>query len=1132
MASVYTNDLRLEEIGSGEQSGTWGDTTNTNLELIAEAFSFGTEAITTNADTHTTTIADGSTDPGRSIYLKYTGTLDSACTITLGPNTVSKVWFIENATSGSQNIIISQGSGANVTIGNGAVKMVYSDGAGSGAAVVDALVDLDLTGTTTIAAANISGDLDVDGTTNLDVVDIDGAVDMASTLGVSGVLTANAGVKVDNITIDGTEIDLSSGSLTIDVAGAIELDSDTGVIDFDDDTLNFGRIENSSSDFKLESRVQDKDIIFTGNDGGSGITALTLDMSEAGAATFNSTVSSKGLTSSTSGTSNFIAGVNAGDAIQSGGNYNVLIGDEAGTAITTGDNNVAVGYKALEAEDNYGYNVAVGSESLMTLAATSADAYSTAVGYQSGKLTDTGLYNTFVGAQSGRGNTSASNNVGMGNASLYTNQLGSNNVAIGVQALNTMNPSTSTDTFNTAVGYQAMQDATTVIQTTAVGGKSLNELTTGNYNVAVGMEALEETTVGDYNTAVGTYALKTNVNGDRSTAFGYGALFSQGPSTATNADYQNVAMGMHAGYNISTGKKNVYIGYEAANGDGSNKATGDDNVFIGNEAGHDITTGGSNVLIGSFAGDKVTTGVYNVALGTNALGAATTDNNSTAIGQQSLGSQNTTTDSHNVGCGYLTGYYLTTGTANTFVGSLAGYGSSSTALTGTSNTCVGYRAGHVLQGAGSSNVLVGNNAGLNVTTGTENVVMGVNAGDALTSTSHTTAIGTNALSTETTGTRTTVMGSAALFTQNRAGLSDPISYNTVIGYAAGYYCSTAQSITAVGYSALDSVNTGNNNTGIGVGAGQNIQGAENNTAIGHAALYNNNDGDENTAVGAYALYHQDPSGAGDTEHVAVGFNAGYNITTGSGNTVVGYKAGAASGSASTGGGNTCLGRLAGYSLTSGGYNICIGYIAGDLITEGDSNICIGSDTGSVTNNLTTGSKNILIGNNCNGPTTTDNAIAIGDGVVVSANDFSFGKVGNVVTNDFDTDANWSRSSDVRKKREIYDQNLGLDFINDLRTVSFQWKPSNEFPKEWYDYSEENTMNTDVVMHGFIAQEVKEALDKHASERDSNFSGWKEGSDGMQHTSREMFVIPLIKAVQELSLKVTELQEEIKVLKGE
>jgi hypothetical protein len=68
MASTYVNDLRLEEIGDGDQATTWGATTNTNLELIAEAFSYGTEAITTNADTHSTTIEDGATDPGRSLY--------------------------------------------------------------------------------------------------------------------------------------------------------------------------------------------------------------------------------------------------------------------------------------------------------------------------------------------------------------------------------------------------------------------------------------------------------------------------------------------------------------------------------------------------------------------------------------------------------------------------------------------------------------------------------------------------------------------------------------------------------------------------------------------------------------------------------------------------------------------------------------------------------------------------------------------------------------------------------------------------------------------------------------------------------------------------------------------------------
>ncbi len=144
MSSAYTNDLRLEEIATGEQSGTWGNTTNTNLELIAEAFGFGTEAITTNADTHTTTVADGATDPGRALYIKYTGTLDSTCTITIGPNTMSRVHIIENATSGSQDIAISQGSGSNVTVPNGAVKVVILDGAGSGAAVTDALIDLDV----------------------------------------------------------------------------------------------------------------------------------------------------------------------------------------------------------------------------------------------------------------------------------------------------------------------------------------------------------------------------------------------------------------------------------------------------------------------------------------------------------------------------------------------------------------------------------------------------------------------------------------------------------------------------------------------------------------------------------------------------------------------------------------------------------------------------------------------------------------------------------------------------------------------------------------------------------------------------------------------------------------------------
>jgi len=135
MAATYVNNLRVAEPADGDAD--WGTTTNASLELIGEALGIGEEGITTNADTHTSTIADGATDPARALHLKYTGTLDSACTITIAPNTLKRVQIIENATSGSQSIIIKQGSGATITITNGTKRIVYLDGAGSGAAVVD-----------------------------------------------------------------------------------------------------------------------------------------------------------------------------------------------------------------------------------------------------------------------------------------------------------------------------------------------------------------------------------------------------------------------------------------------------------------------------------------------------------------------------------------------------------------------------------------------------------------------------------------------------------------------------------------------------------------------------------------------------------------------------------------------------------------------------------------------------------------------------------------------------------------------------------------------------------------------------------------------------------------------------------
>ena len=146
--ATYDNDLRLKEITTGQESGTWGTSTNTNLSLIAEALGYGTEAVFDSDANKTTTVADAATDPARSMYYKVTSsaTLSATRELTIAPNSISRVMWIENATTGSQTITIKQGSGATVDINTGKTKIVYLDGAGSSAAVVDALSLVDTSG--------------------------------------------------------------------------------------------------------------------------------------------------------------------------------------------------------------------------------------------------------------------------------------------------------------------------------------------------------------------------------------------------------------------------------------------------------------------------------------------------------------------------------------------------------------------------------------------------------------------------------------------------------------------------------------------------------------------------------------------------------------------------------------------------------------------------------------------------------------------------------------------------------------------------------------------------------------------------------------------------------------------------
>ena len=225
MASTYVNDLGLEIMATGDQSGAWGGTTNTNLELIAEAFSYGTRAIA-NASTDNMTITNGASDEDRSLYLKLTGG-GQACTITLLPNTISKVWIMENNTNST--LTFTQGSGANVAIPTGQTKVIATDGNGSSAIVYDVFTDLNVAGTLTsagdiITAATVQplGDTAADDKAALGYTSVLGAI-------LTGQGSTNDVTLVNDA--DATVLSVPTGSLDVTVAGTIQPLGDTAAGD-------------------------------------------------------------------------------------------------------------------------------------------------------------------------------------------------------------------------------------------------------------------------------------------------------------------------------------------------------------------------------------------------------------------------------------------------------------------------------------------------------------------------------------------------------------------------------------------------------------------------------------------------------------------------------------------------------------------------------------------------------------------------------------------------------------------------------------------------------------------------------------------------------------------------------------
>lgn len=391
-----------------------------------------------------------------------------------------------------------------------------------------------------------------------------------------------------------------------------------------------------------------------------------------------------------------------------------------------------------------------------------------------------------------------------------------------------------------------------------------------------------------------------------------------------------------------------------------------------------------------------------------------------------------------------------------------------------------------------------------------------------------TALGSNTLKANITGGRNTSIGAYTLVTNNADN-------NTAIGVYALSSNTSGTGNTAAGVNTLAVNTTGNNNAAYGINSLEsNITGNEN-TAAGYAALYqnqtgsyntatgsgalNSNTADFNTAHGAYALY-ENTSGSGNT---ASGYQSQYFSTTGSNNTAIGY---AALYNNITGSLNVAIGHAASYQTTSSG-NTSVGEFALGTNSTGSYNTAIGISSGPASEDL---SFTTAVGYGAS--TSSSNQIRIGS-VGLSGDPTSIGgKVG------------WSTLSDGRVKKNIKENVPGLTFINKLKPITYnidnnvinqiiqrpaiKSKEAKEMNPLANDFSAAKTAPT-AIYTGFIAQDVEKA----AKSLNYDFSGVdaaKNDKDlyGLRYAE---FVVPLVKAVQELSAKNDDLQKQIDDLKA-
>lgn len=482
----------------------------------------------------------------------------------------------------------------------------------------------------------------------------------------------------------------------------------------------------------------------------------------------------------------------------------------------------------------------------------------------------------------------------------------------------------------------------------------------------------------------------------------------------------------------------------------------------------------TNTRYGTGALFSNTTGTYNSAFGYQALYYNKTGSRNTAIGFNAL--KYNTQGTHNTATGTNALFSNTSGSANTAYGRNALYSNT----TGYDNSAIGHNALYY-NIYGTNNTAVGSHA-LHINTGDNN-----------------TAVGSLALVSNSEGYNNTAVGFRALYS-NTTG-----AYNTAIGWQSLYFNTTGQHNIAIGGFTMYSNTTGSDNTAIGEDAMVNNTTGFYNTSIGQHSFFSNTTGYNNIVTGTLALYFNTTG----YNNVATGVYALHNNTTGLHNTGIGY---AALLSNTTGVHNVAVGPEALRSNTKGSRNTALGDSAGAAFNFNYATF-VGYKTSAAVNGLT----NITaLGHRASA--TASNQVRLGNSAVTS--------IGGQVS--------WTTLSDGRFKRNIQEDVPGLSFIKKLRPVTYTLDAdavdeATGISEKLTDEEKLSRSAAEKERHtGFVAQEV----DKAATEIKYEFGGIdrpKNNNDfyGLRYAE---FVVPLVKAVQELSEENTALKNEIKEMK--